>query len=289
MPNNLRHLRETIDSLVAQELPADAIYVNLPKRNARTGDPYPPPPAWFEEQRYKDAGLRTNLLSRDYGPLTKLVGALLEEQDPATMVITVDDDKVYAPNLLRKLAWHSHNDPETAFGPCGWSFLPMPPPRGITPVYTPWALRGEGRYLDELQACCGIAYRVGHFRNARDPDLSVLTDPVEACFTTDDLWIASVLALVHDRPRVLVGGSRWGLDPSTAAWKSGGGDSDARFALSIGNGRAGVDVGCVRAAEERHGRAWPVVAEHDRGVYAGSGGGPGRRGAAAGGGLRGGA
>ena len=54
------------------ELPADAIYVNLPKRNARTGEPYPPPLDDGSRSRRQGAGLRTNQLNRDYEPLTKL-------------------------------------------------------------------------------------------------------------------------------------------------------------------------------------------------------------------------
>jgi hypothetical protein len=45
--------------------------------------------------------------ARDYGPVTKLVPALHRELDPDTLIITVDDDKVYHKDLVRHLAWHA--------------------------------------------------------------------------------------------------------------------------------------------------------------------------------------
>ena len=41
MPENVQHLRETIDTLISQEYPINAIYINLPERNSRTKQVYP--------------------------------------------------------------------------------------------------------------------------------------------------------------------------------------------------------------------------------------------------------
>ena len=38
--------------------------------------------------------------TEDYGPATKLLGALLVEKDPATVVVTVDDDVTYHPDTV---------------------------------------------------------------------------------------------------------------------------------------------------------------------------------------------
>ena len=259
MPENIENLPLTLRSLINQNFAVDAIYVNVPKVNARTGVAYPEP-TWEKSL----PAVTVNRLARDYGPLTKLMGSLFVEKDPKTVVITVDDDKVYDPNLVRKLVWYSHNDPTKAFGPCGFSFLPMPRPRGVVPVYIPWFLRGKGRYIDELQAVCGILYRVGFF--AKDVGLKHLEKPPMQCFTTDDLWIAGNLAVMHDVPRVLIGmdKSSWipfmdrSLDPKNPKWKQVQTDGHS---LSSENSKAGKDIGCVEAVEAHFGKRWPRIAD----------------------------
>jgi len=252
MPSNINHLKETLVSLMYQTWKPDAIYLNVPAVNTRTGAAYTVPD-WLTEIEFE--AVTVNSMAQDYGPLTKLVGALLVENDPDTIVITVDDDKVYHPHLVQNLVWFSHNEPGKAFGPCGWSFMPMPYPRGVVPVYLPWMLRGNGRYIDVLQACCGNLYRRGFFGS----DLKMLMDPPKECFTTDDLWIAANLAM-HEVPRVLTGGDR--LDPSTPLWKQTQEDKDIKNNLSEGNAKAGKDIGCIEAAERRFGKQWQRVKDY---------------------------
>jgi hypothetical protein len=257
MPNNMDLISPTLESLSNQYFEIDAIYLNLPKKNRRTGEPYPDVPNSFHEAFPK---LVVNKIDLDYGPLTKLAGTLLVENNPNTVVVTVDDDKVYSPFLVQKLVWMSYHRHDIAFGPCGFSFLPVSKPRFISTLVTSWVYRGRGRYSDELQAVCGIAYRVGMFRNERDPDLKALLDPPKECFTQDDLWIAGVLANLHEIPRILIGGEGRArhLDPSSPDWKIND-QGDSSFSLSIGNSKPGKDANCIKAVESRFNRFWPVV------------------------------
>lgn len=267
------HLKETIDSLILQTFDYDAIYINVPRFNARQGKMYPDPPAWMTSEFYKSKKVVVNRLEYDYGPLTKLVGGLVREKDdPNTIIITLDDDKVYSPRLLQKLVWHLDNDAaeaertgETirrAYGSCGWSFLPFPWPWGVRPVYFPWLARGPGLYVDALQAVCGNAYRVGFFTENGMGGLDHLIRTPNPCFTTDDLWIAGNLAF-SGVSRVILGGYHIGLDPESPSWKfTSAGDS----ALSFLNEQPGVDAGCIRAVEERHeGVTWPRAYEQQTG------------------------
>ena len=161
MPENVEHLKETIDTLINQTYPIDAIYINLPKKNKRTNEVYPDFPLWLDNKKYNI--VKKHVLPRDYGPLSKLMGALLVEKDPSTIIITVDDDKLYAPNLVEKLVWNSLNNPDAAFGPCGWVHIPMLRPEKIIPGYFFWFIRGAGRQIDTLQACCGKHLLKGFF------------------------------------------------------------------------------------------------------------------------------
>lgn len=202
MPHHVDKLGDTIDSLLAQTMLPDAIYLNLPLGvNRRTNQSYEILP--YLSERYGIDGKKTPfkiLRCEDVGPLTKLVPTLLEEPDPETMVITVDSDKIYDPLTVSTLVWRSFHDPRAAFGLCGWSFFWQPPPMEVVPVYIPWSLRLQaGRSVDVLQACCGNIYRRGHF-----PDMDLLRNPHRKCFTTDDLWIAAYLGLRSRIQRVLI-------------------------------------------------------------------------------------
>ena len=252
MPENVKHLRDTLDSLLAQTILPNAIYINVPRINNRSGQPYPSEPVWLSEPAYASI-VHWNVLERDYGPLTKLVGALLRENDPETIVVTVDDDKVYDKHLLRKLTWNSYKNENAAFGTCGWVHVRAPQPERFIPGYLVWAARGRGRYIDTLQACCGIAYRVGLFQTPKDPQLAILKNPPPECFTADDLWISGYLAAWRGVGQVLLGGNRrgprgTGYDAMTPKWKR---QASSSFALSSENAKPGHDAACIDAIEHR--------------------------------------
>jgi hypothetical protein len=134
LPHHLDKLRETIGSLVAQSLNPDAIYINVPEgKNKRTGEQYEVP----KYLMVMDIDKVTVNRCEEYGPLTKLFPTLLHERDPDTIIITVDDDKIYPAELIRTLAWHIEKDRNShvSYGLCGWSFMPVPTERSVVPVF----------------------------------------------------------------------------------------------------------------------------------------------------------
>jgi len=264
MPHHVDKLQPTIDSLLAQSLLPDAIYLNLPLgRNKRTNQSYEVLP--YLEEYMKTTPFRI-LRCADVGPLTKLVPTLLAEPAPDTFVITVDSDKVYHPDTIATLVWRAAHDPQAAFGLCGWSFYWQPSPMEVVPVYVPWLLRGTlGRSVDVLQACCGNVYRRAFF-----PDVELLRRPHKKCFTTDDLWIAAYLANRAHVKRVLINTpTAWStaygsLEPQSAPWK---GEDPAQWQLSSFNGKEGVDMGCIRGAEEVLG-SWRMLRQIENDIDA---------------------
>ena len=56
---------------------------------------------------------------RDWGPATKLVPTLLAETDPATLLVTVDDEYAYPPSLLAALVEQHLRGPHAAYGFAG--------------------------------------------------------------------------------------------------------------------------------------------------------------------------
>lgn len=197
LPKNLEHLRDSLDSLLAQSHPLDQIYLNIPNGKSRRGDTSYYVPEYVKEYFPRVKVLRT----ADYGPLTKLLPALEVEDDPDTIVITVDDDRSYHPDTVKTLLKYAKEDPSAAFGMCGWSMAPYFKGIDVIPTYLPWEFlrRPDGRYVDVLQAVCGNVYRRKFF-----PDLELLANPEPRCLTTDDIWIAGYLAVVADVDRVLI-------------------------------------------------------------------------------------
>eukprot|EP00484_Ammonia_sp_Unknown_P018957 CAMPEP_0197026780 /NCGR_PEP_ID=MMETSP1384-20130603/6803_1 /TAXON_ID=29189 /ORGANISM="Ammonia sp." /LENGTH=249 /DNA_ID=CAMNT_0042455511 /DNA_START=272 /DNA_END=1018 /DNA_ORIENTATION=- len=215
LPHHMPDLNETIQSLLHQSLKPDKIYLNIPHKSARTGKPYEIPSSLTDlTNRY--ASLFQIIQSKtDYGPLTKLYPTLETEQDADTLIITVDDDKVYPRHLVKTIAWYSQHHPFVAWGDCGWGFQRIPAwmnDIGVVPVYVPWMNRFKGgTKVEVLQAVCGNGYRRSFFKN-----LSILGNPPKGCFTTDDLWISGYLKFHAKVPRVLM---KENVEPRHTQWK----------------------------------------------------------------------
>jgi len=245
MPHHLALLQPTLDSLLAQTLPADKIYLNIPQgRNRRTNMSYDD-----EIQKHRIVFPKGITINRcqDFGPLTKLLPAVIaeqeEESDPNTIIITVDDDQVYLPDTIKYLVWYMENYPNTAFGVCGWGFMWVPPPTGVVPVYLTYMQRGPaGTMVDVLQACCGNAYRVSWFNSTELRD-----DLPPECFTTDDLWIAGYLSAHGDIKKVIIPKR---LDPTSPEWKA---NDPKRWRLSTVNNNDMKDISCINGIRRVYG------------------------------------
>ena len=94
-PGRLEKVQNTLDSLLAQSLKPSIIYLAVPNTVERLGnittDSYPEFLIDYEKKYTNFKILRT----KDYGPSSKLLPALLQESDDKTIIITVDDDVVY--------------------------------------------------------------------------------------------------------------------------------------------------------------------------------------------------
>ena len=91
----------------------DAVLLCVPHVFRRTGETYTIPD-WV-------ASLATVVRTDDYGPATKVLGALQAEQDPDTRIIYVDDDALYHPQLVASLSKLSALYPDAALGYSGMS------------------------------------------------------------------------------------------------------------------------------------------------------------------------
>jgi hypothetical protein len=127
-----------------------------------------------------------------YGPATKVLGALLLERDPQTVIITVDDDIRYDPALVQVLSEHIPH--HAALCPACQTRSLLRPDTG------PKGMIHDGSWhrwfwAHNAKACpgwlvgwAGVAYRVGYF----GPDVFNMSMP-KACFLNDDVWLSGYL------------------------------------------------------------------------------------------------
>jgi hypothetical protein len=113
IPGRYDRLRHTLKYLREQDYPVAAIYLTLPWISRRFNAPYPELPADIAEQ------VTVVRVDQDYGPICKIVGALLREPDPQTLIVTVDDDIVYSPNLVSSLVLESQKHPKAGISGSG--------------------------------------------------------------------------------------------------------------------------------------------------------------------------
>jgi len=187
IPSRVEHLPVVFGFLEKQTLQPDVIYLALPKFCKKENRPYPPLPA-----EVLSNPLLKVLDCDDLGAITKLVPALEAESDPDTLVVTVDEDFNYPPNLLKELAEAAEDYPDSAIGSTGrvvgnYHYSLVEKVKKVTPV-------------DLLQGCSMVAYRRGFFEV---DELLDYTGAPEGAKYHDDIWISGYLSL-SGVPRLVV-------------------------------------------------------------------------------------
>nr|QBK87292.1 MAG: glycosyltransferase [Marseillevirus LCMAC201] len=194
IPSRITGIEKTLVSLSNQSYKLDAVYLNVPYTSQR------------EDTEYQIPSVLTNychiVRGQDYGPITKIIGALLQEDDPETIIITFDDDKVYPEGLVDKLLSKHRSNPETAIGSAGFKI-------GTFPFYMStvhnehehnkkwytFDVASDGEAVDVLRGAPGVLYVRKFF-----PDLDhldkLLRHSIEnsVMFRNDDIVISGLLS-----------------------------------------------------------------------------------------------
>lgn len=167
MPDRYFKIINTLKSLQRQTYKLDAIYLSLPDRSRRLNIPYPPVPPEITK-------LCTVVPCTDFGPITKILGGLLQEEDPDTVIITFDDDMIYPRNIVEALMSHHKTYPNSAIGSSGMLVRYACPMCAITPNENTFMYRipkfpipAEGRKVDSIYGYPGALY-IRKFFPAKD-------------------------------------------------------------------------------------------------------------------------
>ena len=205
LPSRYEVLYMSILTLKKQTRPPDVIYVTLPKRAARLNLEYPPLPLYITE-------LCTVVPTEiDYGPLTKIYGALTMEIDPNTIIISCDDDVFFDPTHIEIMLKHHQQYPQACI--CGTgaliakgvlfiSIVSSIQPFHTWRAFTGFTVNKEGRNVDLIFGAAGVLYTRSMF-----PKKSQLHDELlnyalidNAIFHNDDVLISGHLSK-HDIER----------------------------------------------------------------------------------------
>jgi hypothetical protein len=198
LPTRYDLLKTSILSLKAQTRQLDAIYVAIPYRAARLKVDYPPIPDDL-------AQLCTVVrVETDYGPLTKIYGALLMESDPDTIIMSCDDDVLFEPNQVEALLVHQLEYPKSAVCSMGaliglsMFFISV---TGNIEIFRSWAaffgfpIPKEGRRVDLVYGSGGVMYKRGFFpvKDRLHEDFMKYSLEDSALFHNDDVLISGHL------------------------------------------------------------------------------------------------
>jgi len=116
LPDRYELLYKTIKSLISLDIKLDAIYISLPKRTKRFNTEYPELPEKIKKH------CTVVDIDQDYGPITKILGALRMETDPETIILCVDDDIIYPSDLLTSYLRYSVKYPNDCICSGGISY-----------------------------------------------------------------------------------------------------------------------------------------------------------------------
>lgn len=207
LPSRYDVLKRSILSLKDQTHPLDTIYLTIPERAARLNKEYPPIPEDLE------ALCTVIRIDTDYGPLTKIYGALISEKDPNTIIISCDDDVIFSPNHVETLLKHHKSYPKSAI--CGTGALigrGLPFISIVSTVkpfhewsgFTGFEVNKNGRRVDLIFGVAGVLYTRNMFPSNESlyEDLFQYSLRDQAIFHNDDVLISGYLSKLSIERRV---------------------------------------------------------------------------------------
>jgi len=183
-PARIRSTREMLTALARQSGEFSTILLNVPHRSARTGETYEIP-EWMS----RIEKLRINRCS-DYGPGTKLLGALACEPHPDTLIVTVDDDVLYPSWMVAAYRQCAATDDSRAYCMTGFN---IPDPRAVAVRLARGALEPVAGHGADVQVAAGYGsclYKRSFFD---DSIFDVLKLPKFLLYS-DDIYISNYLA-----------------------------------------------------------------------------------------------
>jgi Glycosyl transferase family 2 len=185
VPERIDNLGPTIRSLLRQTRPPDEIVLAVPEFSIREQRRYTVPKYVSRWPR-----LRVLRCSKDWGPATKFIPVIQEELAAArgsTLILVVDDDRVYPRDALETYLYYSARLPEAALCFRGAAMPPSLDWRDAKMIYAN-ELR-EPRRTAVITGCGSYLIQPRFF----DESLWDYSRAPQGAFYMDDIWISGCL------------------------------------------------------------------------------------------------
>ena len=170
-----------IESLFQQFLKADRVILWLSRRNF-PGEQLPE-----SLLRQKERGLEIIFYDEDLGPFKKIYYALRECRD--SLIITVDDDVLYPPDLIDQLYQAYLEEPDVIHCNRGYR-IPKQSESALQP-YEKWQLVNSGTAASLNLMPTGVA-GVIYFPGCFDEEIFNVGSYQELCPSADDIWLKAM-------------------------------------------------------------------------------------------------
>jgi hypothetical protein len=186
VPDRINNLRPTIRSLLKQTRPPDEIVLAIPEFSVRERRPYVVP-------KYISRLPRVRVLHcpEDWGPATKFIGAIQDELAAGrenTLIMVVDDDRLYPRDALETYLYYSEQLPNAALCFRG-AAMPSTLDWDDAKMIYAKDLR-EPRPVAVITGCGSYLVRARFF----DRSLWDYSGAPSVAFYIDDIWISAWLS-----------------------------------------------------------------------------------------------
>lgn len=176
-PKRLLNIDETLKSLLDQSMQANKIYLCIPYRFSKTGEPYIIPPYLQDLQSIEI------VRCEDYGPATKLL-PVLNKVSHDNIIIYLDDDNIYPYRLIETLVSASDKYPDSAICVEGLHFN-----KSALKTYKQVSAL-KVKKVDIVQGYAGVLVKPKYF----SPEIFNYLHAPQEFFFNDDFWISYHLA-----------------------------------------------------------------------------------------------
>jgi Glycosyl transferase family 2 len=186
VPDRIGNLGPTIRSLLKQTRPPDEIVLAIPEFSVRERRPYVVP-------KYVSRLPRVRVLhcGEDWGPATKFIAAIQDELAAGrenTLIMVVDDDRIYPRDALETYLYYSEQLPNAALCFRG-AAMPSTLDWDDAKMIYAKDLR-EPRPVAVITGCGSYLVRAGFF----DQSLWDYSGAPPVAFYIDDIWISAWLS-----------------------------------------------------------------------------------------------
>jgi len=182
-PRRIYLMKNVIDSILNQTVKPDYIRINIPYIHKRSNQPYKIPTFIL-----KNPKIKVCVYDEDFGPIMKILPAILEEKD-ATIIYT-DDDVLMLPKTIEVFIKYVSNNPNYVYCLSGFDYY-----RNFTWNYNKNFFSEFVNIPEGYMSVCLHSSVIKNINKKLLLKYYNLCKKNEFCFTSDDLILGNFFAM----------------------------------------------------------------------------------------------